>query len=406
MTAVATPAAATTDSAVASSDPVNVPAVPFRQFLLKMHSRCNLGCDYCYIYEHADRSWLEQPRTMSAQTVDHVVHRIVEHAGRHDLARVDVVLHGGEPLLAGKERLSYLATRLRLETAGTTRVHLSLQTNGVLLDAAFLDLLDQHDIQVGVSLDGARPAHDRHRRYASGRSSYPRVRRALELLASQRYRHLFNGLLCTIDLANDPIETYEALLEFEPVAINLLLPHATWAAPPPVRAGNASRTPYADWLIPVFDRWYAAPQRETGVRLFEELINLLLGGRSGSEAVGLTPVDLIVVETDGSLEQVDSLKVAYQGAATTGLNVVDHPFDAALAQPAVVARHGGIAALCDECQRCPVVRVCGGGLYSHRYRPGTGFANPSVYGADLRRLIEHIRERVYADVRELLRRAP
>ena len=32
-----------------------------RQFLLKVHSRCNLACDYCYVYQHADQSWRTRP---------------------------------------------------------------------------------------------------------------------------------------------------------------------------------------------------------------------------------------------------------------------------------------------------------------------------------------------------------
>src|SRR5262245_18306714 len=38
-----------------------------------------------------------------------------------------------------------------------------------------------------------------------------------------------------------------------------------------------------------------------------------------------------------------------------------------------------------------VHRICGNGLYAHRYRAGIGFANPSVYSPDLQRLIGHIR---------------
>lgn len=26
---------------------------PFKPFLLKIHSRCNLACGYCYMHEHA-----------------------------------------------------------------------------------------------------------------------------------------------------------------------------------------------------------------------------------------------------------------------------------------------------------------------------------------------------------------
>ena len=38
--------------------------VPFRQFILKIHSRCNLSCTYCYVYEMADRGWPDLPKRM------------------------------------------------------------------------------------------------------------------------------------------------------------------------------------------------------------------------------------------------------------------------------------------------------------------------------------------------------
>ena len=76
-------------------------AVPFRQFILKVHSRCNLSCSYCYVYEMADQAWRDQPNRMSIPVADKVVERIAEHAQKHALMSVDVILHGGEPLLAG-----------------------------------------------------------------------------------------------------------------------------------------------------------------------------------------------------------------------------------------------------------------------------------------------------------------
>jgi len=87
--------------------------VPFRQFLLKVHSRCNLDCDYCYVYRHADQSWRGRPAVMSAQVVDLIAARIAEHARQHRLAAIRVVLHGGEPLLAGPERIAYVAATVR-----------------------------------------------------------------------------------------------------------------------------------------------------------------------------------------------------------------------------------------------------------------------------------------------------
>jgi len=267
----------------------------------------------------------------------------------------------------------------------------------VLLTDAMLAMLDEHDVGISVSLDGDRDGHDRHRRRANGRGSHADVMRGLNRLAGE-HRRLYRGLLCTVDLDNDPIRTYEALLETGPPRVDFLLPHGTWTAPPPRRPADGGGTPYADWLIAVFDRWYRAPRKETGVRMFEEIMNVLLGGQSRSESVGLSPVAMLVIDTDGTLQQVDSLKISYAGAPETGLTVFDHSFDDALWHPGVVARQIGPAALAPACRTCGVRDVCGGGAYAHRYREGHGYLNPSVYCPDLMKLIGHIGRTVQRDL--------
>lgn len=370
--------------------------LPFREFILKLHSRCDLACDYCYMYEMADQSWRERPYRMSAAVVERTAARIGEHVRAHGLSAIDVVLHGGEPLLAGPDLIGDVAAAVRDSVGPGVEVRLTAQTNGVRL-ASYLELFDELDVRVGVSLDGDATANDRHRRFAHGGGSHDAVATSLRLL-SERYRHLFAGLLCTIDLANPPLDTYRALLEFDPPAIDFLLPHGNWSVPPPGRAPGSAATPYADWLIEVFDHWYATPRQETRIRLFGEVMNLLLGGASTSESIGLSPVTVVVIETDGEIEQSDMLKSAYPGAPATGLHVARDPFDAALALPSVAARQLGEMALSPECRRCGIHRVCGAGLYAHRYRPGSGFANPSVYCPDLIRLISHVARVLEADL--------
>jgi uncharacterized protein len=367
---------------------------PFREFIVKVHSRCDLSCDYCYVYEMADQSWRTQPRMMSPEIAEWTARRIGEHAIAHGLRDVGLILHGGEPLLAGRDLISRLVTSTRRWAGSGTTVRAVVQTNGVGLSDAYLKLFDELDVRVGVSIDGDVTAHDRHRRFASGRGSYQAVAAALRRL--HRFPHLYGGLLCTVDLRNDPVRTYRALADFGPPKIDFLLPHGTWTQPPPGRIPDAGDTPYADWLIEVFDDWYPKPQ--TRVRLFEEIMHLLLGGASDSEVVGLAPARMVVIETDGSLEQEDTLKAAYDGATVTGLHVARDSLDSALLLPQIVARQIGIRALSASCQACSVRAVCGGGLYPHRYREGTGFLNPSVYCPDLLTLIGHVRERVQADL--------
>jgi uncharacterized protein len=371
---------------------------PFQQFVLKLHSRCNLACTYCYMYEMADQSWRGKPKVMRPEVVERAAERIAEHVRAHELAAVEVVLHGGEPLLAGVAAVGQVAGVLRRVVP--VPVELRVQTNGVLLDEVMLGTLAEHGVRVGVSLDGAAEDNDRRRVWADGRGSFAAVRAGVGLLR-RRHPELFSGMIATVDLAADPVGVYEALLEFGPPAIDLLLPHGNWTAPPPGLRPEGTDTPYGDWMIAAFDRWYGARPVETEVRYFQEIITLVLGGQSRVESIGLSPVALLVIDTDGGLEQVDTLRSAYDGASQTGLTVFSDSFDTALQHPGVVARQIGVAALADTCVACPVHRVCGGGYYPHRYLAGAGFRQPSVYCRDLRRLIDHIIGRVRADLADL-----
>jgi uncharacterized protein len=371
---------------------------PLRQFVVKLSSRCDLRCDYCYVYEMADQRWRQRPVRMSPEVLAHTVRRISDHVTGHGLAAVDVALHGGEPLLAGREVLRGVVERLRASVPAGVTVRTCVQTNGMMLDTDWLDLLLRWGIRVGVSLDGDRTAQDRHRMDAHGGSVFEEVRRAVLRLGEDPYRAVFSGLLCTIDLRNDPLRTYRSLLGYRPPSLDFLLPHGNWLTPPPGRDRGGPRTPYADWLIPVFDAWYReGTPSTTSVRLFESIVAEALGGTSTVEGVGTGPLASIVVETDGGIEHSDLLASAYQGAAETGLNVVDHSFDEVLALPMVSVQQQGKAGLCRECRHCDLVDLCGGGIYAHRYGEN-GFAHPSVYCPDLYRLHDHIRRQVLGDL--------
>ncbi|MFI7606024.1 FxsB family cyclophane-forming radical SAM/SPASM peptide maturase [Micromonospora sp. NPDC049366] len=360
---------------------------PLSQYVLKVHSRCDLACDHCYVYEHADQSWRGRPREIAPDTVAAAADRIAEHARHHGLRRVHLVLHGGEPLLLGVAGLAMVLTRLRAVIEPVAELDLRMQSNGVLLTPQLCDLLVEHGVQIGISLDGDAAANDRHRRFAGGASSHAQVRRALALLRRPEYRHSYAGILCTVDVRNDPIRVYQALLAEAPPRIDFLLPHATWNDPPPRPDGAA--TPYADWLLRVYREWIRGGT-PVDIRLFDSLLAAAAGGRSGTESVGLDPADLAVIETDGAWELADSMKTAFDGAAGTGLDVFRHSADAVAAHPEFAGSQRGLNQLCRTCRDCPVVGQCGGGLRAHRYSDAGGFDNPSVYCADLKELITSI----------------
>lgn len=371
-------------------------AVPAREVVLKLHERCNIACDHCYMYEAADQGWRDRPVRMAVGTVTRTAQRLAEHAVAHGLDAVRVVFHGGEPLLAGVDGIEQAILAFRAAAPPGIAVEFGVQTNGILLTEAFLDLFRRHRVRVGVSLDGDRAANDRHRRYAGGRSSYEPAVAGIRRLREPANRAVYGGLLCTVDLANDPVGTYEALLEHRPPRVDFLLPHGNWAHPPP-GLGPRAGTPYADWLIAIFNRWYSAPVPETEVRILDSIMSLLLGGPAATEVLGLEPPTAVVVESDGTLEGNDALKTT-DGAATTGLSVHTHSLDDLLTHPPIAAARLGRDGLGPECRACPVVAVCGGGLHAHRYAADGTFDHPSVYCDDLFALIYHVRARLTADL--------
>jgi uncharacterized protein len=135
------------------------------------------------MYHHVDQSWRDRPRFMSDETVKAFARNLADYVMSAKIDEVTVLLHGGEPLLAGEQRIVQFCNTIRqtLESQATT-VEFAMQTNGVLLTPRWLEVLNEFNVTFGVSLDGNRTANDRHRVDHAGGSSYEDVERALRLL--------------------------------------------------------------------------------------------------------------------------------------------------------------------------------------------------------------------------------
>ncbi|MFD0315591.1 radical SAM protein [Streptomyces flavalbus] len=300
--------------------------VPFRTFILKVANRCNIDCDYCFVFNSRDQTARRLPARMDLAVARAAARRIGEHAAAHRLRTVHVVLHGGEPLLVGVGHMADLLEAVRDAAPTGTRVLFGLQTNGTLLSDAWLDLFERYEVAVGVSLDGPPRANDRHRLTHAGRSSADSAVRGIELLRSRP--RLFAGLLAVVDLANDPVEVHDYLAAFEPPVTDFGLPHATHDDPP-LRA-DPSVPEYGLWMSRVYDAWLARSDYRHSVRMLEDIVALSSGVRGSVETLGLAPPTSVVIESDGSVEAVDTLRSVEEGASWLGLDVLRHSFDEAL----------------------------------------------------------------------------
>jgi uncharacterized protein len=135
---------------------------------------CNLDCDYCYLTDRANR------RRMDFGTLDAAVGKVF--AARLAAPELSVIWHAGEPLAVPQEWYAEAFARVERHRLPSVRVTHHFQTNGVLLDERWCELINKHGVRVGVSLDGPDWLHDRHRKTRDGRGTHARVMRGVEQL--------------------------------------------------------------------------------------------------------------------------------------------------------------------------------------------------------------------------------
>lgn len=355
------------------------------QFVVKVASRCNIACTYCYMYYRGDDQSLRRPKFLSKENVDLLTRRLAEHSDRSK-DTISVSLHGGEPLLYGLQRTEYLLRSLR--SALARRVRFTIQTNGLLLNEHWYALFEKFDVSVGISLDGTREMHDRHRLNHRGDGTFDATIRAIEKIQKQSSVR-FGGIISVLDCPTADAKAYYNLIKaLDLPAFNVLLPdvdhdnYATYNEHPPLA--------YSGFLKALFDLW-VLDENAPHNRLFEAIASKVVGGKSGSESVGTFNAPSIIVETDGSIQAHDVARMNTPGrthpfslANSSIENFIDN--DALYGE----ASRSDFTAPAVKCEKCPVYHICRAGFWPHRYSAQNGYENHSVYCDALFDLIAHI----------------
>ncbi|MFJ6616730.1 radical SAM protein [Kitasatospora sp. NPDC091335] len=367
------------------------PGTPSSTFIIKIAGACNLNCTYCYVYNLGDTTYESRPKVMSKAVAGAALDRIFEYARSNDLPYVGLALHGGEPTLVGKRWMAWFLDEVARRASGGPLATLSVQTNGTELDGDWLDIFAEHKVSIGISIDGPEAWHDQFRVNHAGRGSYRKVRQAIELLAADP-RGLPWGTLTVANPDYPGTRIFSHLAELGVRNMDFLWPDHHHDMRPPWPAGALSR-----YYIELFDAWLDAMNPDIKIRWFATVIEMLLGSTPRIDAIGLQSIAEVVVEADGSLEPLDVLRVCSNGMTQMGLNVTRNSIDELRSTRLFSQGLRSAELLPADCLECPVLNVCGGGYLPHRWGNGRGFRNPSVHSGELRRTIEHIRDRVAAE---------
>lgn len=243
--------------------------------IVKTTRKCNLRCSYCH-------DWRSRGEALSFEVLAHLTAKALQNPG-HRL--VNFIWHGGEPLLLGQAFFKRALTLQEKFLQPRQFVINSVQTNGTLMTEEWCELLKRNRFTVGLSIDGPERIHNLNRSYASGRGSYNDVVRAIGLLK----RHELNfGVLLVLNHNTRKLsarDIFDFALNDLGVKTFSFLPAVPDNIPGELSGERATTdffdmTQYNDFMIEIFDYWFALDDPEVRIRELDGILRSIMGGNS------------------------------------------------------------------------------------------------------------------------------
>lgn len=355
----------------------------FRFLLVKLASRCNIACTYCYWFRDAEV--YKKPAVFTKDAEDDFCLRLEEHINEHKLDEFLIIYHGGEPLLFPKHRFVTLQKKIdAIEERTGCVIPRGVSTNGMLIDAEWAKILKEYKVSVSVSIDGPPEIHDKYRIDFKGKGTLDKTLKGVEFLKEVG---IDPGFISVCNPATDP----EALLDYVVnelgiKAFDVLPPDATHEDDPP---------PIHDYFIKLFDVWYDKYSAQ-GVRIstLDAMIQGLIGDPSSCDTIGLGPIDTVTLMSDGTLEPLDVLRIIGDGSTKTDVNVKSNSIQDVQKDLRWSTAFEASLDLCDTCKACEYFDCCGGGHLAQRWSNERQYDNPSVYCESWKKIFGHMWERI------------
>ncbi len=318
---------------------------------------CNIDCRYCYLPQRGSKA------VVSRETLVNLFTQIFASGWTGDC--LSVVWHAGEPMVLpiGFYRDAFRMID-RLKPAHLAVAH-SFQTNGTLIDEAWCGFFAAERINVGVSIDGPRHFHDRHRVTRSGRGTFDRTIAGIRLL---RWREVPFHVISVLSAASmaAPRELFDFYVEegIERVCFNVEELEGEHVSQSFAETGVEDA--YYQFLAEFWRLSAAAPGKISFVREIEHAIGQVIRPEDAPfnnqlvEPFAITSMDWAGNISTFSPELLGLKNPAYSDFLLGNINreaLVDLP-----QRPNFIRLYTEIREGVEMCrQRCGYFSVCGGG---------------------------------------------
>ncbi len=347
------------------------PSGPLELLVVQPTPFCNIDCSYCYL---PDR---QNTKKMTLETLDQAL-RWVFSSG---LVREPFTLlwHAGEPLVMPLPFYVEATRLLAKHNSQNVEINHSFQTNATLLDADWCDFILEHDVHMGVSVDGPAFLHDAHRRTRQGQGTLDRVLRGVRLLVEHDIPFYVISVL-TADSLLYPDELFDFYREqgITSVAFNV----------EEIEGPNTSSSLLGFQMQERFRRFMtrfialaARADPPLSVREHSSAVGAILGTRClpGSRTQENKPWAIVNVDCEGNFgtysPELLGLSSVRHGSFAFG-NVARDSLESVLASERFAGLEAEIARGVEMChETCRYFSFCGGGAPANKHFENGTFAS-------------------------------
>lgn len=183
---------------------------------------CNLRCKYCY--EGSEKNQLH----MTLETAEQVLRFMERDFDIENEEELVVNFHGGEPFI-GYKLIKFFVEELRKRYQHRCNLFFSATTNATLFTPDIIEFIQKENIEISLSIDGAKKTHDLMRVFADGSGTHDIVIKNAKLLLKYK-PSLRISMVYTPITVRYLSENIEYLLNegFECIAASLDVYDASW----------------------------------------------------------------------------------------------------------------------------------------------------------------------------------
>jgi uncharacterized protein len=353
-----------------------------------------MACTYCYYYDNKHADVYERPVLMSAETLEQTVIFLQDAVQTYHVKNLIIAFHGGEPTLHKTTDIRFFCENLTSRLKDIVAVRFAVQTNGLFLPKNWISLFLDFDFDIGISIDGSRNEHDRHRIDVRGRGTYDRIVENIARLRSKlpNAKRVI-GAITVLTPDKNALEVYRHFTEGLGICrVKFLFPDATHDT---VISDPMAQSSYSGSLCEVFDYWLQHHQQSVEIPVFDHAVRSVMVSLIGDLRVDNSGAVAITILSDGGLRIDDEFMIADTWfKEQRELNVFTHRLTDWVDQPNVQEIFSAKKSHPTDCSACQFAASCGGGMVPTRFSTHRRLDNPSVYCEDLFRLYSHISSRL------------